>query len=59
VFAGTSGRSYFADSDPAAMGSSLRRFLTLPDALPVLPGHGPRTDVGSERAANPHLRGLR
>lgn len=58
VFAGTIGRSDFANSDPPAMASSLRRFLTLPDATPVLPGHGPRTDVGTERATNPHLRGL-
>jgi hydroxyacylglutathione hydrolase len=58
VFAGTIGRSDFANSDPEAMGRSLRRFLTLPDGLPVLPGHGPRTEVGTERATNPHLRGL-
>ena len=56
VFAGTIGRSDFANSDPDAMVASLRRFLTLPDALPVLPGHGPRTDVGTERASNPFLR---
>src|SRR5262245_20225482 len=58
VFAGTIGRSDFANSDPEAMGASLRRFLTLPDGLLVLPGHGPRTDVATERATNPHLRGL-
>jgi hydroxyacylglutathione hydrolase len=56
VFAGTIGRSDFANSDPAMMLESLRRFLTLPDHLSVLPGHGPRTDVGTERATNPHLR---
>ena len=33
VFAGTIGRSDFPNSDPAAMQASLRRFLTLPDAL--------------------------
>jgi hydroxyacylglutathione hydrolase len=58
VFAGTIGRSDFANSDPDAMMTSLRRFLTLPDALPVLPGHGRRTDVGTERATNPFLRGI-
>src|SRR5438093_8806838 len=58
VFAGTIGRSDFANSDAEAMARSLRRFLTLPDALPILPGHGPRTDVGSERATNPFLRRL-
>jgi hydroxyacylglutathione hydrolase len=58
VFAGTIGRSDFANSDPDAMVASLERFLTLPDVLPVLPGHGPRTDVGTERATNPFLQGI-
>lgn len=58
VFAGAIGRSDFPNSDPAAMHASLQRFLTLPDALPVLPGHGPRTTVGQERRSNPFLVGL-
>jgi hydroxyacylglutathione hydrolase len=58
VFAGTIGRSDFANSDPDAMVTSLRRFLTLSDAMPILPGHGRRTDVGTERATNPFLRGI-
>src|SRR6478736_1414963 len=56
VFAGTIGRSDFANSDPAAMRRSLIRFLTLPDATRVLPGHGAETTVGTERASNPFLR---
>jgi hydroxyacylglutathione hydrolase len=55
VFAGAIGRSDFSNSDPAAMRTSLQRFLTLPDALPVFPGHGPDTTVGRERATNPFL----
>ncbi|HZD18655.1 MAG TPA: MBL fold metallo-hydrolase [Actinomycetota bacterium] len=55
VFAGTIGRSDFPNSDPAAMPVSLHRFLELPDELPVLPGHGPRTTVGRERIRNPFL----
>ena len=55
VFAGSIGRSDFPNSDPGAMQASLRRFLTLPDDLPVLPGHGPDTTVGRERATNPFL----
>ncbi|MDQ3210474.1 MAG: MBL fold metallo-hydrolase [Actinomycetota bacterium] len=58
VFAGSIGRSDFDNSDPVAMQESLRRFLELPDLLPVLPGHGPTTTVGRERASNPFLRGL-
>lgn len=59
VFAGSIGRSDFPNSDEAAMHASLRRFLTLPDDLPVLPGHGPDTSVGRERVTNPFLRELR
>jgi glyoxylase-like metal-dependent hydrolase (beta-lactamase superfamily II) len=58
VFAGTIGRSDFPNSSPADMRGSLRRFLELPDALDVLPGHGPRTTVARERDGNPFLRGI-
>jgi glyoxylase-like metal-dependent hydrolase (beta-lactamase superfamily II) len=58
VFAGSIGRSDFPNSDPAAMRSSLARFLALPDEVPVLPGHGPGTTVGRERATNPFLQGM-
>jgi glyoxylase-like metal-dependent hydrolase (beta-lactamase superfamily II) len=59
VFAGTIGRSDFSNSDPAKMVASLTRFLTMPDDLRVLPGHGPETTVGRERAGNPYLREVR
>jgi hydroxyacylglutathione hydrolase len=55
VFAGSIGRSDFANSDPVAMRASLAKFLTLPDDLEVLPGHGSRTTVGHERSTNPFL----
>lgn len=55
VFAGTIGRHDFPNSDDADMERSLRRFLELPDALEVYPGHGPKTTVGRERRANPFL----
>ena len=58
VFAGTVGRSDFANSEPSAMRTSLRRFLTLPDDLRTLPGHGRETTVGRERATNPFLQGM-
>jgi glyoxylase-like metal-dependent hydrolase (beta-lactamase superfamily II) len=58
VFAGSIGRSDFANSSAADMARSLRRFLELPDDLPVLPGHGPETTVGRERGTNPFLREL-
>jgi hydroxyacylglutathione hydrolase len=58
VFAGTIGRSDFPNSSPERMRASLRRFLELPDPLPVLPGHGPRTSVERERVHNPYLQGI-
>jgi hydroxyacylglutathione hydrolase len=59
VFAGSIGRSDFPNSSPTDMQRSLRWFLSLDDAVEVLPGHGPRTTVGEERAGNPFLAGLR
>ena len=59
VFAGSIGRSDFANSSPPDMAASLRRFLELADELQVWPGHGPETTVGRERASNPFLAELR
>jgi hydroxyacylglutathione hydrolase len=58
VFRGSIGRSDFPNSDPGLMDKSLRRFLELPDELPVYPGHGPETTVGFERRSNDWLRPL-
>jgi hydroxyacylglutathione hydrolase len=55
VFAGTIGRHDFANSDVDDMMRSLRRFLELPDAMEVWPGHVPTTTVGRERERNPFL----
>jgi glyoxylase-like metal-dependent hydrolase (beta-lactamase superfamily II) len=35
------------------------RLLALPDATVVVPGHGPETTIGEERAGNPFLGGAR
>ena len=41
----------------ATLTAALReRILRLPDRLTILPGHGPPTTVGVERAFNPALR---
>lgn len=58
VFKGTIGRYDFPNSSEEAMRASLRRFLTLPDALDVLPGHLERSTVAMERATNPFLHEL-
>jgi glyoxylase-like metal-dependent hydrolase (beta-lactamase superfamily II) len=58
VFRGAIGRYDFPNSSASQMFASLRRFLTLPDALPVYPGHGDTTTVALERTTNPFLRRL-
>jgi hydroxyacylglutathione hydrolase len=56
VFAGSIGRTDLPGGDLRAMLASLaNRFLPLPDETVVLPGHGPQTTVGRERATNPFL----
>jgi hydroxyacylglutathione hydrolase len=60
LFAGSIGRTDLPGGDPAAMMDSLARVcLTLPDETAVLPGHGPQTTIGAERAGNQYLAGLR
>jgi len=60
LFAGSIGRTDLPGGDTATMMASLRdKVLPLPDDTIVLPGHGPTTTIGRERASNPYLRGLR
>ncbi|MCY9784731.1 MBL fold metallo-hydrolase [Nocardiopsis sp. EMB25] len=59
VFAGSIGRTDFPGGDPAAMNASLASaVLARSDDTRILPGHGPATTVGRERATNPYLRAL-
>lgn len=59
LFAGSIGRTDLPGGDSAAMLRSLAtRVLPLADETVVLPGHGPTTTIGRERATNPFLRGL-
>jgi hydroxyacylglutathione hydrolase len=58
VFRGAIGRYDFPNSSAADMRRSLKRFVELPDDLPVYPGHGPETSVGFERASNEWLSAL-
>lgn len=50
LFAGKHGRTDFAESDPAAMASSLRRLSELPDETIVLPGHNEFTTICQEQS---------
>jgi hydroxyacylglutathione hydrolase len=57
LFAGSIGRTDLPGGSMDAMWASLRdKVLTLPDETTVLPGHGPSTTIGRERATNPYLR---
>ena len=59
LFAGSIGRTDLEGGSATAMHASLRDVvLPLPDHTLVLPGHGPGTTIGRERATNPHLQNL-
>jgi glyoxylase-like metal-dependent hydrolase (beta-lactamase superfamily II) len=56
LFAGSIGRTDLPGGDHVAMMHSLvSKVLPLDDAIVVLPGHGPQTSIGQERAVNPFL----
>jgi len=56
LFAGSIGRTDLPGGDQHAMLTSLRdKVLPLPDDTVVLPGHGPSSTIGRERAGNPFL----
>jgi glyoxylase-like metal-dependent hydrolase (beta-lactamase superfamily II) len=56
LFAGSIGRTDLTGGSHPQMQASLRdRVLPLADDIVVLPGHGPQTSIGRERATNPFL----
>jgi len=58
LFAGSVGRTDLFGGDMEVLMRSINeRLMTLPDETRVLPGHGPVTTIGDERAHNPFLRG--
>jgi glyoxylase-like metal-dependent hydrolase (beta-lactamase superfamily II) len=58
VFAGSVGRTDFHHSDGDRLIKNIKEnILTLPDDTTLIPGHGPATTVGQERATNPYLQG--
>jgi len=50
LFAGSVGRTDFYGGDMEKLKRSFRRLLSLSDKIKVLPGHGPETTIGRERA---------
>jgi len=56
LFAGSVGRTDLPGGSWEALQRSIReRLLDLPDGTLVIPGHGPATTIGEERATNPFL----
>ncbi|HKV87924.1 MAG TPA: MBL fold metallo-hydrolase [Candidatus Dormibacteraeota bacterium] len=56
LFAGSIGRSDFANSDGTALLDGIRtKLLREPDDTIVYSGHGPATTIGRERKTNPFL----
>ena len=59
LFAGSIGRTDLPGGDGDVMRRSLAtKILPLRDDVVVLPGHGPQTTIGRERATNPFLQDL-
>lgn len=56
LFAGSCGRTDFANSDPSAMLASLKKLGTLAGDFRVLPGHMDQSTLERERKDNPYLR---
>ena len=59
LFAGSVGRTDLPGGNPETLLRSIHEvLLPLPDETRVIPGHGPATTIGTERARNPFLRNL-
>ncbi len=59
LFAGSIGRTDLPTGSSSDMKSSLiKKVLTLPDEIRVLPGHGAETTIQYERKNNPYLKEL-
>jgi glyoxylase-like metal-dependent hydrolase (beta-lactamase superfamily II) len=57
LFAGSIGRTDLPGGNTHKILASIHdRLLTLPDEVNVIPGHGPRTTIWSERVLNPFLQ---
>jgi glyoxylase-like metal-dependent hydrolase (beta-lactamase superfamily II) len=54
LFARSVGRTDLPGGDEVTLIESLKKLESLPDSLPVYPGHGPSTVLGEERKLNPY-----
>jgi glyoxylase-like metal-dependent hydrolase (beta-lactamase superfamily II) len=57
LFAGSIGRWDLGGTSMEDIVASIRgKLLDFADDVPVIPGHGPFTSIGIERATNPYLQ---
>lgn len=56
IIMGAVGRTDLPDSDPAALDTSIRRVMHLPDETTLLPGHGHPSTLGEERRNNEFVK---
>ena len=57
LFAGSIGRTDIPGADHRQLIDNIQRnLMTLPDDTRAIPGHGPETVIGLERATNPFLQ---
>ena len=57
LFNGSVGRTDFPGCSMETLSESIRtKLYTLPDETDALPGHGPATTIGHEKATNPYVR---
>jgi glyoxylase-like metal-dependent hydrolase (beta-lactamase superfamily II) len=57
LFQGSIGRTDFPYGDHAQFIRSIKaKLMILPDEVTFLPGHGPASTIGAERAGNPYIR---
>jgi len=55
LFAGSVGRTDFPGGSMARLVDSLKALAALPEDAMVVPGHGPCTTIGREKASNPYM----
>ena len=56
LFAGSIGRTdLWKGNYDQEISSIKKKYLTLPDEVVIIPGHGPNTTIGKERNSNPFL----
>ncbi len=59
LFRDSIGRTDLPGGDSRQILSSIHtKLMTLPETAVVIPGHGPNTSIGREKARNPFLQGL-